>query len=97
MQIAKPWRNVTVKVSLFLAFLIYLHLGTAILEPELNLSGFQAKPFAKLQSLFLIRMRALLEQANKTKTKNKSKSKRNQQFPFFTKTKSKLKKKKKKG
>ena len=59
-------------------FYDYLHLGTAILEPEFDLSGFQAKPLAKLHSLFLIRMRALLEQTickiNPPQKKGKKKS-----------------------
>lgn len=49
------------KCSWLLTVVDYLHLGSAVLKPELDLPGFQAKSFAKLQSLFLIRMRALFE------------------------------------
>ena len=48
----------------------YLHLSAAILEPELDLPSLQAKPFAELQPLLLIRMRTLFEQT-KTNVKQK--------------------------
>jgi hypothetical protein len=39
----------------------YLHLGSAILEPELDLPGLQAELPAELRALVLIGMGTLLE------------------------------------
>uniref|UniRef100_A0A7C9AHT5 Uncharacterized protein n=1 Tax=Opuntia streptacantha TaxID=393608 RepID=A0A7C9AHT5_OPUST len=46
-------------------FQLCLHLGTTILEPKLDLSSLKAKPFAKLQPLLFIRMRAFFEHSFK--------------------------------
>ena len=44
-----------------------LHLGAAILEPEFDLAALKTKPFAELQPLLLIRMRAFLEEPGDSK------------------------------
>jgi hypothetical protein len=52
----------------------YLHLCSSILEPKLNLSCFQTKPFAKFKPLFFIRMRTLFKHPRKTKRQTKNQS-----------------------
>lgn len=49
-------------------FTIYLHLGSSILKPELDLLCLQAKPLAEFQSLLLVRMRTLLEETETQKS-----------------------------
>lgn len=51
-------------------FFGYLHLSSSILEPELDLSGLQAKPPTELQPLLLIGMWALLEQTENQPNRN---------------------------
>ena len=52
------------------AFLLYLDLGSLVLEPELDLQGIQSELSAQLSPLFVVWVRTLLKETDKTTVKN---------------------------